>query len=167
MRARSVWGRLGTLLQREEADSRGAAMFYRAVLQSILLYGLKTWFYSAAMYKKTEGSHTGFLRHITGKQAWRMVDRTCETPGAEIVWEAAGTQSAMTFIGRRQETMAQWVDLWPIFKVCTWEKGYKGGGHTREAWWRQEATEKQLWATLAGVSRESKRKMRQGERFTQ
>ena len=41
--ARSVWWRLGTLLQREGTYPRVVTMFYRAVLQAILLYGLETW----------------------------------------------------------------------------------------------------------------------------
>ena len=32
-------------------------------------------------------------------------------PGAEGVREAVGEQSEMTYIGRRQETVAQWVAL--------------------------------------------------------
>ena len=43
MHVRLVWGRLGTLLQQEGADPRVAAMFYRAVVQAILLYGSETW----------------------------------------------------------------------------------------------------------------------------
>ena len=38
--------------------------------------------------------------------------------------------------------MAQWVDLRPLFEVCAREKGYKGGGYSREDWWHQEAKEK-------------------------
>ena len=72
-----------------------------------------------------------------------------------------------TYIGRRQTTVAQWVALRPTFEVCNGEKGYKGGGLRKEAWWRQEATEKQLWYTLAGVSQEASRRRRQGERITQ
>ena len=90
-----------------------------------------------------------------------------ETPRAEVVWEAAGMQSDMTYIGRRQATMAQWVALRPLFKVCTREKGYKGGGRRRKAWWRQDVTEKQLQATLAGILCEDKRKGIIGENVMQ
>ena len=31
---------------------------------------------------------------------------------------------------------------------CVQETGYKGEGRRREAWWHQEASEKQLWDTL-------------------
>ena len=77
-------------------------MFYRDVAQSILLYESETWVLSEAMDRKLKGTHNGLLTHITGKRAWRLGDRTWETPGAEEVREAAGMQSVMTYIGRRQ-----------------------------------------------------------------
>ena len=43
MCARLVWGILGTLLRREGAYPRVEEMFYRAVVQAILMYGLETW----------------------------------------------------------------------------------------------------------------------------
>ena len=49
MRARLVWGRLGKLLRREGADPRVTEMFYRAVVQEILLHGSKTWVLCAEM----------------------------------------------------------------------------------------------------------------------
>ena len=49
MRTRSVLGRLGTLLRREGSESRVAAMFYRALVQGILLYGLNMWVLLEAM----------------------------------------------------------------------------------------------------------------------
>ena len=140
MRARLVWGRLGTLIRREGAYPRVAAMFYREVAQAILLYGSEMWVLLAKMDKKVEGEHMGFLRNIVVKQARRIVYGTWETPGEEVVQETAGTQSEMTYIGRRQSTVAQWMSLRPIFKVCEGGKGYEGGGLRREAWWLQEET---------------------------
>ena len=49
MRARSVWRRLGTLLRREGEEPRVSEIFYRAVVQAILLYGLDIWFLSMSM----------------------------------------------------------------------------------------------------------------------
>ena len=58
---------------------------------------------------------------------------------------------SMIYIGRRKATVAQWVEVRPIFEVFAGEKGYEGGVRRREDWWRQEVTEKKLWATLAGI----------------
>ena len=43
MRARSVWGRLGTLIRWEGADPKVSEIFCRAAVQAILLYGSETW----------------------------------------------------------------------------------------------------------------------------
>ena len=67
------------------------------------------------MENNLEGEHTGFLRHIPGKQVRGILDRTWETPGVEVVWEAAVTQLAMTYICIWQTTVAHWLVLQPIF----------------------------------------------------
>ena len=68
-----------------------------------------------------------------GNRAWWIVYRTWDTTGVEVVREASGTQSSMTYIGIKQATVAQWVDLRPKLEVFAGEKGYKGGGCRREA----------------------------------
>ena len=78
----------------------------------------------------------------------QIADRTWKTPGVEVLRGKAVTQLEITYIGILQATVAQWVALRPIFEVCAGENGYDGGGLRREAWWRQEASEKQLRATL-------------------
>ena len=52
------------------------------------------------------------------------------------------------YIDKRQERLAEWVELRKILDICYREKGYKGGGRRREKWWRQTADQKQLSATL-------------------
>ena len=59
--------------------------------------------------------------------------------------------------------MAQWVALWTLFEVCARETGYEGGGRMRKVWWRQEATGKQLWATLKDSQKAKRRKRGGGE----
>ena len=67
MRARSVWGRLGTLLRQEGEEPRVAVIFYRVVVQEILMYGSDMWVLLEEMENKVEGAHTGLLRQITWK----------------------------------------------------------------------------------------------------
>ena len=120
-----------------------------------------------ATEKEVERAHTGLPSQITSKQVRQIIDGTCETPGVGVVWEAAGTQSEMNYKGRQQETVAHLVALQPIFGVCAGEKGYKGVGHRREDWWRQEATEKQLWENLAGISLKAKKVRLKGDTIMQ
>ena len=109
-------------------------------MQEIILYGTETWVLLASLKNRIEGTHTEFLQEITGKRAKQLEDGTWEMPGAEGIREAAGTWSERTYIERRQETVAQWVALRPLFQVCAKETGYEGGGRRRKVWWRQEET---------------------------
>ena len=68
-------------------------MFYMEVEQVVLLLGSDTSVILAEMERKVEGTHTGFLRHIMGKRAQPIADGTWEITRAEVVQEAAGTQS--------------------------------------------------------------------------
>ena len=74
-------------------------MFYRSVVQVVLLFVLESWVLSEAMSRKVEVTHTRFLRQIMGKRVWQRADRTWSTTAAEEVRESAGTQSATTYIG--------------------------------------------------------------------
>ena len=75
-KARSIWKRLGKMLIWEGADSRVSYLFYRAVVQVVLLFGSESWALSEAMIGVVEVTHVGFLRQITGNQARRQVDGT-------------------------------------------------------------------------------------------
>ena len=81
----------------------------------------------ASMAKRIYGMHTNFLPMITRKRAKQLEDGTWETPGAEGIREAAGTQLDRIYIERCQTTVAQWVALRPLFEVCARETGYEGG----------------------------------------
>ena len=70
------------------------------------------------MERTLEGAHTRFLRQITSKRARWKADKTWVIPKAKLVREAAGPQAEMSYIGRRQGTVAQWVVLRPIIEVC-------------------------------------------------
>ena len=53
-----------------------------------------------------------------GKRLGRLGDWTWEKTRAEGVQESAGKQLVMVYIGRQQVTVAQWVELRPLFEVC-------------------------------------------------
>ena len=46
------------------------------------------------------------------------------------------------------------MDLRPLCEVCAREICFEGEGLRREAWWLQEAEEKQLRVTLEEISQE-------------
>ena len=61
MRASSVWGRLGESSNWKWKNPWCWAIFHKAVVHKILLYGLETWVLLAATERKVEGIYTEFL----------------------------------------------------------------------------------------------------------
>ena len=59
----------------------------------------------------------GFISKVTGKQSWRQADIAGEIPVVEEFLLVAGMQLAAKIIGRRQATVAQWVDLHSLLEV--------------------------------------------------
>ena len=110
------------------------ASFYRAVVQAILLYESEVWVLLASMGNRIGGMHTEFLQMITGKIENQLGDETWETPGSEGIQEAAVTQLYRIYIERQQATVEQWGGIRPLFKLCTRETGYEGGGQRRKVW---------------------------------
>ena len=85
-------------------------------------------------------------------KAWRMGDNTWQKEGSDRVLQVAGKKPLHEYINRRQEMVAEWVSLRPIFKVCVKETGYKVGVRFREQWWRHTAAERQLKTMLKYIS---------------
>ena len=71
-----VWSQIWKMLRREGADPRVSAVFYRAVVQAVLILGAETWVLSEAMSRNMEGVHVGLLKHIKGHREVRQKDGT-------------------------------------------------------------------------------------------
>ena len=57
-------------------------LFYRAVIQEVLLFGSDSWTLSDTTMKSVESNHVGFLLQITRKRARQQEGRALETPEA-------------------------------------------------------------------------------------
>ena len=56
-KARRVWARNSRALRAENASARVCGMFYKATVQSVLLFGSKTWVLSPATLQRLEVFH--------------------------------------------------------------------------------------------------------------
>ena len=66
-------------------------MFYRTVVQSVLLFGAETWVFSKAMSRKLEGFHVGFLQRITRQRSVQQKNGAWWKVAPETVVEKVGT----------------------------------------------------------------------------
>ena len=123
-------------------------LFYRAVIQEILLFVSESWVMLEAMTRTVERNHVGLLHNIMGKRVIQKDDGSWEIPAAEEVLGATGIQSESICIGQRQVTVSQWVYLPPLLEVCVQKTGYGGGGMKRRTQQRHGATGEALRTTL-------------------
>jgi len=77
-KARGMWARIGQVLRQENAPPRVSAKFYKAIVQSILLYGSETWVLSSAVMARLEGFHI--------RMAYRMAKEHVPRRGANLQW---------------------------------------------------------------------------------
>ena len=93
-------------------------MFYWAVVQVVLIFGVETWFLLEATSRNLEGAHVVFFRQVTGHKAKRQRDGDWISVTAARVLKCAGTQTPETYIDKLQVTMAGWVALRLILDIC-------------------------------------------------
>ena len=94
-----------------------STMFYRAVLQVVLIFGAETWVLSTEMARDLEGLHVGFLRQVTGQKAKRQREGTWRSMAAAEVIKESGTHTLWLYIDKRQATGAKWVVLRAILDI--------------------------------------------------
>jgi len=135
-KARQRWGQVRRILAREGADPRVSAMFYKAIVQSVLLYGCETWTISPAMLKALRGFHHRVARRLTGKMPHRRGNGEWVYPPIEEAFELAGMFSIEHYINVRQRTLLQAVATRPVLELC--REVERPSGSTRSmGWWEQ------------------------------
>ncbi len=139
-KARGTWARIGQVLCRENAPPRVSAKFYKAIVQSVLLYGSETWVVSPAVMARLKGFHI--------RAAYRMAKRHVprrETnhqwvyPSLEAVLEECGMHTIQHYIGVRRERIAKYVAGRSIFAECQGAVRRRGLV-PRRWWWEQRMT---------------------------
>jgi hypothetical protein len=113
-------------------------MFYKAVVQSVLLYGSETWVVTPAILQVLQGFHHWIARQITGMRP-RFCPRTetwSKPPIAEAL-EAADMKSIEWYITKRRVTFAKLVTERPVYNLCQQAQRMEGD---RLCWWDQALT---------------------------
>jgi hypothetical protein len=123
-KARKSWARISRILAREGATPRVSGMFYKAVVQSVLLFGSETWVLSQPMLRALEGFHRRVARRLAGKQPY-LDRRTGEWvyPPIDKVLEEVGMYSIDHYVKKRQNTVADYVATRPILTYAKNQSG--------------------------------------------
>ncbi len=109
-KARGTWARVGQVLRKENAPPRVSAKFYKAIVQSVLLYGRETWVLSPAALARLEGFHIRAAYRMAKEHVpWRGPLQQWVYPSSEAVLEECGMHSIEHYIDVRRETIAKYV----------------------------------------------------------
>jgi hypothetical protein len=147
-KARAIWARVGQVLQGENATPCIAAMFYKAVVQSVLLYGSKMWNLSQAMLAWLEGFHI----HAAYRMAW--VHKPCKGlfgkwvyPSTKDVLKECGLHLVKDYIDTSCSTIAMYVVNQPLFLDCN--KGKQRQRSMPHQWWWEQELSLDVYAIMA------------------
>ena len=108
------------VLTREGADPRVMAMFYKAVVQSVLSYGCETWVVTPRVLAAQEGFQNRMARRLLGMMPIYLPrEDQWDYPLIEEAREAAGMSTAGQYIKVRRDTLVQNIAARPILELCS------------------------------------------------
>jgi len=136
-KARGTWRRVSKVLREENVPPAIGAMFYKAVVMAVLLYGSETWVLPASEMKALEGFHVASARILTGMRPKQQRDGTWKYPKSEAVLKAANLRTIGEYIAIRRSTIARKIAERPVLQECK-EARRQRGTAPRLYWWEQE-----------------------------
>ena len=117
-KAQMKWDRLSRILGREGEKTQVSRIFFKSVVQAVLLFGSETWVMTPRMGRTLGGFQHRVDRQISGRQPQLLQDGSWEYPPLEeAMWEA-GLQEVESYVLRRQNTVAQYIATRPILGLC-------------------------------------------------
>ena len=136
-KARQRWAQVSRVLVREGADPKTSAVFYKAVVQSVLLYGCESWDMSPRVLKVLSGFHHRAARRLSGLSPWYSLrERRWVYPPVEQALEATGMYDVEHYVRKRQNTLVESIATRPILGLCT-DAERPTGSSGRKFWWMQ------------------------------
>ena len=86
------------------------------------------------MLKTLEGAHIGFTIEIAWMRPRREEEVWWVYPHLVDVLRSVGLKNIVTYIGRRQNTVTDWVATRPILDLCQKAEEPTEGGLPRQRW---------------------------------
>ncbi len=133
-----MWVRVSQVLRAENTTPRVATKFYKAVMQSVLLYGSETWNLTRAVFAQLEGFHVRAAYKMARKYKPRKgLFGKWKYPSTKDVLKECSLYSVEEYIQTRQTTIVMYVVNRPLYLECK-EGGRRRGSMLRQWWWEQE-----------------------------
>ncbi len=137
-KARGIWARVRQVLMADNTPPKVSPKFYKAVVQSVLLYGSETWNLLTTALARLEGFQIC--------AAYRMAKKHKPKKGPHHGWvypqssnvlQECGMATILHYIDVRRATTFRYVVDWPIYEACR-EEEWRRGLPPRQWWWEQK-----------------------------
>ena len=79
-KALKIWSHMTRIMVRKGADPRISGLFFKTIVQAVLLFGLETWFLIPCMERALVSFQHRVARHITGRQLGRQGEGVWDYP---------------------------------------------------------------------------------------
>jgi hypothetical protein len=144
-RAKQKWALLSRVVTKDAVLPWAAAIFYKVIVQTVLLYSCECWTITPTMLKILRGFHHRVIRRITGKVA-RLEQGVWIYPPIREALAESNMEPIEVYIQRRQARMVQALALRPMIPLIT-------GRETSQClrWWEQATVVDEPPAADAGA----------------
>jgi hypothetical protein len=92
--------------------------FYKAIIQSILIFGLESWTISTAIINKLNSFHRQCARFIIGKHIHLLENNTWSYPNRQETLETKGLRTIEEYIDKGKQTVKTYAQSTAIYKEC-------------------------------------------------
>lgn len=117
-------------------DPGVAGWFYKALAQSVLLYGSETWVLTKAMITALEGFHHRVARSISGQKGrYIAAEDRWVYPPIETALAAAKLYPLEHYLSERRNRLVDTIATRPILTLCM-ESERLSGAAPRKWWWQ-------------------------------
>ena len=143
-KAKKVWKMLSRLLRGENLASRVCGMFYKAVVQAVLLYGSETWAITPSAMRCLKGFHFRAACRMAEVNKPRKNHQTGSWvyPSREELFEEVGLYTIHEYIEKRRQSIATYIIDRPIFDLCV--EGQRKRGISPRLWWWEQSMDLDL-----------------------
>jgi hypothetical protein len=136
-KARQKWGLIGRFLKREGANPKTMAVFYKAITQSVLLFGSETWVITKDKMRELKSFHHHCARVIARIPIQQKSDGSWFCPPTKNVLEKTGLFSIEKYIRRRRSTVLEYAATTRLLEKCKASKVLVSNPN-HIAWWEQD-----------------------------
>lgn len=113
-RARSKWAMLRSILVSQNMPPTIASIFYKAVVQAVLLYGSETWVLTKRTLGMLQTFHNRIARQLTGRHIYQAPNGDWIYPNPEATLRQAGLFTIQEYLRRRREYITPYLEGHPV-----------------------------------------------------